>query len=389
MSAGTTGLLVESRLAGPDELCELVRRHARTLGAVDALIYLVDREQVSLSSVGGSERLLVNATLPGAAFTAGVRRWSSQDGPARLWMPLCEGAERLGLLAFDFLEQPDEETEITWLPPLIAFMAAVATLVQTKSLCGDLFERTRRSKPMTIAAELQSSLLPPRTFGAERVTVSGTMEPAYDIGGDTFDYALNGGRLHIALLDAMGHGLEAASLAGLGMAAYRLSRRQGAELDEIGSYVDEVVSQAYGGERFITGWLGCLEVADGRLQYFNAGHPGALLLRGGKVVKQLDAPPVLPFGFQDAPELAAEDLEPGDRVLVYTDGVVEARSATYGFFGEERLIEFFEREAASGHEAPEILRRLTLSVLDHQEGELQDDSSMLLLEWAGPPLGRT
>ena len=385
MSAGTTGLLVESRLAGPDDVCDLVREHARALGATDATIYLVDREQVSLSSVGGAERLLVNATLPGAAFTAGVRRWSARDdGTARLWMPLCDGVERLGLLALDFAAELDQDTEIAWLPPLIAFMSATAALVQSKSLSGDLFERSRRSKSMTIAAELQSVLLPPRTFGTEQVTVSGTMEPAYDIGGDTFDYALNDGVLHVALLDAMGHGLEAASLAALGMAAYRHARRDGEHLTEIGRYLDEVVSEAYDGERFITGWLGHLDIADGTLAYFNAGHPGALLLRGGKVVKQLDAPPVLPFGFRDPPMLASEDLEPGDRVLVYTDGVVEARSSTHGFFGEERLIAFFEREAASGHEAPEILRRLTLSVLDHQEGELQDDSSMLLLEWAGP-----
>lgn len=383
MSAGTTGLLVESRLAGPDDVCRLVRDHARALGASDATIYLVDREQVSLSSVGGAERLAVNATLPGAVFTAGVRRWSARDDDARLWMPLCDGIERLGLLALDFPAELDEDTEIEWLPPLIAFMAAVAAVVQSKSLNGDLFENTRRSKSMTIAAELQSGLLPPCTFGTEQVTVSGTMEPAYDIGGDTFDYALNDGVLHLALLDAMGHGLQAASLAGLGMAAYRHSRREGADLTEIGRYLDEVVADAFDGERFITGWLGCLDVAKGRLSYLNAGHPGALLLRGNKVVKELDAPPVLPFGFRDVPQIASEDLEPGDGVLIYTDGVVEARSAEHGFFGEDRLVEFFEREALSGHEAPEILRRLTLAVLEHQEGQLQDDSSMLMVQWAG------
>lgn len=383
MSAGTTGLLLDARLAAPDDVCALVREHARVLGATDVTIFLVDREQASLRSVEGGAHLQVNATLAGASFTSGVRRWSSVGDGARLWMPLCDGIERLGLLAFDFPAELDEDTEISWLPPLIAYMAAVAALVQSKALSGDRFERSRRSKPMTIAAELQSGLLPPRTFGTEHVTVSGTMEPAYDIGGDTFDYALNDGVLHVALLDAMGHGLEAASLAGLGMAAYRHGRRAREQLESIGGYLDQVIAEAYDGERFITGWLGCLDVSTGRLDYLNAGHPGAFLLRGGKVVKELDAPPVLPFGFRDQPALASEDLEPGDRVLVYTDGVVEARSSTHGFFGEDRLIEFFEREAASGHEAPEILRRLTLSVLEHQEGELQDDSSMLLVEWAG------
>lgn len=384
MSAGTVGLLVDSRRASADDVCALVRHHAASLGATNATIWLVDRDQISLSPVGRSdEPLLVNATLPGAAFTSGIRRWSAKADGARLWMPLCDGVERLGLIAFDVPAELDAEDELEWLPQVTAYMTAVAALIQSKSLSGDLFERTRRSKPMTIAAELQSALLPPRTFGTDEVTVSGTLEPAYDIGGDTFDYALNDGFLHVALLDAMGHGLEAASLAGLGMAAYRHGRREGADLAEIGRYLDEVVADAYDGERFITGWLGCLDVHSGRMSYLNAGHPGALLLRSGKVVKDLDAPPVLPFGFRDVPQIATEDLEPGDGLLIYTDGVVEARSSEHGFFGEDRLIEFFEKEAASGHEAPEILRRLTQAVLEHQEGQLQDDSSMILIEWSG------
>jgi serine phosphatase RsbU (regulator of sigma subunit) len=190
--------------------------------------------------------------------------------------------------------------------------------------------------------------------------------------------------MHVALFDAMGHGLVAATLAATAAAGYRHGRRAGHELPGLAAELDEMIDSQTGGERFVTAWLGRLHVPTGRLHYVNAGHPPALLLRDGRVVKELEAAPDLPLGLGTrVGEVGVEDLEPGDRVLAYTDGVVEARSTDHGFFGEARLVDFLEKEAASGHAGPEILRRLTLAVVEHQEGQLQDDSSMVLLEWRG------
>ena len=77
-------------------------------------------------------------------------------------------------------------------------------------------------------------------------------------------------------------------------------------------------------------------------------------------------------------------LEPGDRLALYTDGVVEARRLGQ-FFSEQRLADFVVRESASGLDGPEVLRRLIRAVLEHQHGVLQDDATILLLEWTGPP----
>ena len=77
-------------------------------------------------------------------------------------------------------------------------------------------------------------------------------------------------------------------------------------------------------------------------------------------------------------------LEPGDRLVLYTDGVVEARRQGQ-FFSDERLADFVVRASASGHAGPEVLRRLIRAVLDHQDGVLQDDATVLLLEWGSPP----
>jgi serine phosphatase RsbU (regulator of sigma subunit) len=78
---------------------------------------------------------------------------------------------------------------------------------------------------------------------------------------------------------------------------------------------------------------------------------------------------------------AQENLEPGDRLLLYTDGVTEARDVDGAEFGVERLIDLTERHADSGLPPPETLRRVSHAVLEHQGGRLQDDATLLLLEW--------
>jgi serine phosphatase RsbU (regulator of sigma subunit) len=85
----------------------------------------------------------------------------------------------------------------------------------------------------------------------------------------------------------------------------------------------------------------------------------------------------------ELPEADEERLQPGDRLLLHSDGVVEARNADGDFFGSERLIEFVTRQAAAGRPAPETLRRLMLAILKHQGGDLQDDATTILVEWMG------
>jgi serine phosphatase RsbU (regulator of sigma subunit) len=107
-----------------------------------------------------------------------------------------------------------------------------------------------------------------------------------------------------------------------------------------------------------------------------------LLLRGGKVVRVLDSEPGLPLGLGGEPPLTStESLEPGDRVLFFTDGIVDAKARDGTPFGEERLIEMLRKADMSGLTAAEALRRLKGEILDHQDGDLSDDATVLLLEW--------
>jgi serine phosphatase RsbU (regulator of sigma subunit) len=182
----------------------------------------------------------------------------------------------------------------------------------------------------------------------------------------------------------MGHGLEAGLLASVAMAACRTSRRAGTDVAATAAAIDHAVSAQFGVDRFVTGVLAELELVSGRLRWSVSGHPPPLLLRNGRIVKTLLGDVAPPLGVSGDVVVSEEMLEPADQVLFFTDGVVEARSADGEFFGVDRLVDLVTRTSASATPAPETMRRLLHAILDHQEGELQDDATIVVVEWRGP-----
>jgi phosphoserine phosphatase RsbU/P len=133
-----------------------------------------------------------------------------------------------------------------------------------------------------------------------------------------------------------------------------------------------------------------LDLESGRLRYLNAGHPAPLVLRDGRLVAELEGGRRLPLGLGDTRAEPAElRLEPCDRLLFYTDGVIEARTGGGERFGLTRLIDLVHRHAGSGLPAPEVLRRLGHAVIEHQAGPPRDDAKLLLMEWSGEAVTRT
>ncbi|WP_228830758.1 PP2C family protein-serine/threonine phosphatase [Nocardia beijingensis] len=108
-------------------------------------------------------------------------------------------------------------------------------------------------------------------------------------------------------------------------------------------------------------------------------------MRDGKVVKTLRAGHCRPrgLGWGDL-RVGEEALQAADWLVLYTDGITEARDHTGAFFGEARLFDFLSREAAAGYPPPETARRLIKAVVSHQNGELQDDATVLLARWTQP-----
>lgn len=388
-------LLDKSHFAAEHQLPAIVAEHAALLDAHSASIYLADLQQVDLVHFTDAqpgtpiETLSIDGTLAGRAFQLmTVLTQRLDDSTVRVWLPIIDGTERVGVLAVEVpaaaaVEIPDGLLGIR----LRRFATMVAELVMTRTMYGDAIVRLRRRAPMDLAAELQWSLLPPLTFSTGEITVCGALEPAYEVAGDTLDYAIDDRVMRAAVFDSMGHGLQSGQLAAIAVAAYRNARRDGADLQTTAERIDAALLSAFGGEQFVTAVLTELATDTGRLRWVCAGHPPPMLLRDGRAVHELDCRPAPPLGLPTAMhsfnrvEVCEVSLQPGDRVLLYTDGVLEARSPDGEFFGERRLLDLLGRHFASGLPVPETMRRVTHALLDHQQGRLTDDATMLLLEW--------
>lgn len=379
-------LLRSVHLAGADALPGLAAAAGAELGARDAVVLLIDYDQVALVPLVAAgepaESIPVEGTLAGRTYSEVAQHVSTTDDALVVWSPILDGTARIGVLAVTFGEDVDVDDELR--AACLDVAALLAELIQTRSAYGDLVERTRRRAGMTLAAELQWRQLPPLTFVSPRAAIAGTLAPAAEVAGDSFDYAVNGSTVHVAVLDAMGHGMEAALLSAVAVAAYRNTRRSGDDLVATVQTMEAAISAHFGPASFVTGIIGELDLETGLWAWATCGHHHALLVRAGRVVKELDHVTNPPLGLGllgDGPQLGRERLEPGDRLVFYTDGVIEARDESGAFFGVERLIDLLSRQAASGRPVAETLRRLTLAILDHQHGALQDDATAVILEW--------
>ena len=388
-------LLTAAHLSSSHELPGLLSAHGRRLGVMDATLYLADLQQDLLIPFVGPHgpgqdeslrTLAVDSTLAGRAYQL-VQTLTQElpGGQVRMWLPLLDGSDRLGVLSVVLAQSSGDQPGL--LLRLRQFAALSAELVMTKTLYGDTIVRLRRSNEMGLAAEMQWSLLPPLTFACDAVTIAGALEPAYQVAGDTVDYAVDAGCARVAVFDGMGHGLQSAQLAALTVAAYRNARRSERSLTDTAHTIDDALLSVFAGEAFTTAVLAQLDTDTGRLEWVSAGHPEPLLLRDGRLVKSLHTDPAPPLGLghmsarPDSVTVGNEQLEPGDRVLFYTDGVTDARSPDGDFFGPERLVDLIARNLAGGLPTPETMRRVVRALLTHQQGQLTDDATMLLLEW--------
>lgn len=400
---GLDQLLRLSHSASPDELPGLLADAAALFDGSNAVMYLADLQQRTLvpfqpfgggGDAEGAHPLGVDSTVAGRAFQH-MQQLNQSSGPddvngrVPVWLPLLDGSERLGVLGItlpaSFLLDSAAMLRMHW------FVSLLAELLMTKTMYGDSIVRSRRTHRMTLAAEIQWSLLPPLTFVNQAVTVAGGLEPAYEVAGDSFDYAVDAGVARFAVFDGMGHGIVSAQLISLVVAAYRNARRAGQSLTETATHIELAVDEVFRVESFATGLLCELDTTTGQLTWISAGHHEPLLLRDGKLVRALEVEPLLPLGLNQAmargipASVGTEQLQPGDTLLLYTDGVTEARSSDGEFFGLERLSDLVTRNLATGLPAPETMRRVIHALLDHQGADLKDDATLLLVEWHGEP----
>jgi Stage II sporulation protein E (SpoIIE) len=295
------------------------------------------------------------------------------DDGCRVLAPVTDRGDVIGVLEMLLPAGPDPDT----VDYIAAAAHALGYVVIVNRRFTDLFEWGQRSKPFSLAAEIQRRLLPTSlTCEAGQFTIAGAVEPSGMIGGDTFDYSLDRDTLHVSLTDAMGHEEDAALLATLLVGSLRNSRRAGATLVEQAAQANTAVVDHSRADQFVTGQLLRVDLTTGTGTMVNAGHPGPLRARHSQVERlTLMADP--PFGIVPGARyrLQSMPLLPGDRLLLVTDGVLE-RNAT--------RVDILDMLAATIDLHPrEVVQQITRAVLHAVDGSLRDDATVLCLDWYG------
>src|SRR5213079_3072108 len=303
---------------------------AQAIGAREVSFLIADfsgRSLIRLGHSGGkgrmqgketAERVSLVGTPHGRALAAQAVEVIVEDGGARLLAPVTSRGEAVGVLELGLEDYPVAQT-VADVARAAHFLAYV---VIANRRYTDLFEWGQRSVPLSLAAEIQHRLLPGAfTCEAGQFTLAAWLQPAGEIGGDTFDFSLDRDTLHLSMTDAMGHTMDAALLATVLVGGLRNARRRGVDLAEQARLANDALAEQARDEQFVTGLVVRIDLAAATAGIVNAGHPPPFRVRAGQVELiqlQVDHP----FGTEHGRDYRVQvlPLEVGDRLMFVTDG---------------------------------------------------------------------
>jgi serine phosphatase RsbU (regulator of sigma subunit) len=325
---------------------------------------------------GGPEEQAVRSQSVRVLPPGGTRAEPERSDQWRVLAPVTERGEVIGLLELFVADEPNADAvdDIARLAHVLAFVV-IANRRHT-----DLYEWGQRTRPLSLSAEIQHGLLPgPQACEAGAFTLAGWLEPAATIAGDTLDFSLARDALHLSVTDAMGHGVGAALNATLCVGSLRNSRNEGATLLEQVSLTNKALAEHAANaalEDFVTGLIGRLDLPSGSLHLVNAGHVAPYLARNSDVTA-IELPAELPLGlFPDTTYRGCRlSLEPGDRLVLVTDGMLERKAAGMD-------VPAAIRDTRSLHPR-EAVRAMADRALEVTGQVLSDDATVLCLDWHG------
>jgi hypothetical protein len=367
---------------------KFVRDYAAGAGARD-LRRLVDRDAPRVYSV------LMRDRTAGAEPSRGVRRVvrdarllflsvsEKLSPPRRLLFAISLLSGVLGL----------SDVQFTWNSPDSGFRADASPFFFLIALGGlvfllatELVDRVLVRDELEVARQLQRELLPGDVPDLPGWAFAHSWRTANEIGGDYHLFRpLSDGRLALVVADASGHGMAAGLLMAIADASLHVALDLDPEPDAVAALLHRALRRSGSRRSFLTLFYGRLEPATGRLDYICAGHPPPIVRRAGG---GLEEPPggALPLGLGDrfAPARGSLELAPGDRMVLFTDGLFEALDASGDAFGYDRL----RRELAASSGALDAHDRLRAAHRAHVGDEpLSDDLTLVVVERLPLPAG--
>ena len=361
----------------PHLIADQLVAEARRAAGVAVALYIVDIDGSQLIRLAGSEDFPETLEAPPAlgpeivpeglpSFYALLKRRLPRCVATPLWLRgrvigllLCVGAP---------------------VAPLEDIAKQGAAALELANDYTDVIEATRRRKPTTAAAEVQYHLLPPRVARVTGAQIAGALLPAYEVGGDWFDFVENRDGSWLAIADAAGTGPTAAGLGASALGALRAARRSGQDLVQAAVTIDEVV-RALGNPSFVvTAVLARWHAPTAMLAWLNCGHPPAYVIDGEGAFTELEGPAHAALGAGGGPpsfEVGVVSLDPGDRLVLYTDGVTERvvkGGGRFGIDGMQRAI-----QAASAPTAAATAMAIQDAVMSAATDPLQDDATLVVL----------
>jgi serine phosphatase RsbU (regulator of sigma subunit) len=255
-----------------------------------------------------------------------------------------------------------------------------AAALELASDYTDFIEAARRHKPTTPAAEVQQNLFPPRIARIAGAQLAGALLPSYEVGGDWFDFVENRDGAWLAIADAAGHGPTAAGLGAAALGALRAARRSGDDLEPALAAMHDTVRRLGNPDFYVTALVARWRAATGTFTWVNCGHPPAHLVDTDGTLTELEAPehPALGTGDHEPTfQPTEQQLHPGQRLILTTDGVTERHTQDGGRFGVDGLRRALEQ--AESPTAAATAMAIQRAVTDCWKEPLEDDATIVVL----------
>jgi serine phosphatase RsbU (regulator of sigma subunit) len=302
----------------------------------------------------------------------------AQDGS--VWLPITQRGEPVGVIDIGLTRAADVFALLEVAGGLSVSLGAAIVGARRRY---DLLESVRGASALTLEAAIQWSVLAPTVHEEPGLEVAARVIPATEHAGDAWDFSAHDTKLSFLLLDAVGHGLEAGLLSALAIGAYRWSRRRADDLVATAAIVDGVIAADRESPTFATAILGELERATGDVSWICAGHPPPLVVHDGSALQLEVEQPGKPLGLGGDRHAHRCRLRPGDALLLYSDGVVEAKGRSGQRYADQRLRTSVERGFVGPSRLHVVVRDLLDDVTAYADGVLRDDATLFCVRLDG------